>query len=48
MTAESTLVEIPTTPYNAVPNIVEKFLIKKYWVKRETNPNKVSNYIKKI
>jgi hypothetical protein len=48
MTAESALMGIPTISYNAVPNIVEEFLVKKSLVKRETNPNKVSNHIKKI
>ena len=48
MTAESALMGIPTISYNAVPNIVEKFLVKKYLVKRETNLSKISNHIKKI
>jgi uncharacterized protein len=48
MTAESALMGVPTISYNAVPNIVEKFLVKKYLVKRETNPLKISNHIKKI
>ena len=48
MTAESALMGIPTISYNAVPNIVENFLVKKHLVKRETNPSKISNYIKKI
>ena len=48
MTAESALMGIPTISYNAVPNIVEEFLVKKNLVKRETNPNKVSTHIKKI
>ena len=48
MTAESALMGVPTISYNAVPNIVENFLVKKYLVKRETNPIKISNYIKKI
>ena len=48
MTAESALLGIPTISYNAVPNIVEKFLVKKYLIKRETNPSKISNHIKKI
>ncbi len=47
MTAESALMGIPTISYNAVPNIIENFLVKKYLVKRETNPNKISRYIKK-
>ena len=48
MTAESALMGIPTISYNAVPNIIENFLVNKYLVKRETNPNKISDYIKKI
>ncbi len=48
MTAESALMGVPTISYNAVPNIVENFLVKKHLVKRETNPNKISNHIKKI
>ncbi len=47
MTAESALMGIPTISYNAVPNIVEKFLVRKKLVKRETNAEKISNYIKK-
>ena len=48
MTAESALMGIPTVSYNAVPNIIENFLVKKSLVKRETNPKKVSNEIKRI
>lgn len=48
MTAESALLGIPTISYDAVPNIIEDYLVKKYLVKRETNPKKISNYIKKI
>ena len=48
MTAESALMGIPTISYNAVPNIIENFLVKKRLIKRETNPYKISNYIKKI
>lgn len=48
MTAESALMGIPTISYNAVPNMIEDFLVKKYLIKRETNPNKISNYIKKV
>ena len=48
MTAESALMGIPTISYNAVPNIIENFLVKKYLIRRETSPNKISNYIKKI
>ena len=46
MTAESALMGIPTISYNAVPNIVEKFLVKKHLVKRETNASKISDYIR--
>jgi len=48
MTAESALLGIPTISYNAVPNIIERYLVKKHLVKRETNPMKICNYIKKI
>ena len=48
MTAESALMGIPTISYNAVPNIIENFLVKKYLIKRETNPEKISRYIKHI
>ena len=48
MTAESALMGIPTISYNAVPNIIENFLVKKYLIKRETNPKKISRYIKNI
>ncbi|BDQ31862.1 hypothetical protein NZNM25_20020 [Nitrosopumilus zosterae] len=48
MTAESALMGIPTISYNAVPNIIENFLVKKYLVKRETNPKKISRYIKNV
>ena len=47
MTAESALMGIPTISYNAVPNIIEDFLVKKHLIKRETNPNRISNYMKK-
>jgi len=48
MTAESALLGIPTISYNAVPNLIENFLVKKYLIKRETNPIKISRYIKNI
>ena len=48
MTAESALMGVPAISYNAVPNIIEKFLVKKNIIKRETNPIKISNHIKKI
>jgi predicted glycosyltransferase len=48
MTAESALLGIPTISYNAVPNIVENYLVRKNLIKREINPDKICNYIKKI
>ena len=48
MTAESALMGIPTISYNAVPNIVENFLLTKKLIKRETDPNKVFKQMKKI
>jgi len=48
MTAEAALMGVPTISYNAVPNIIEKFLVEKCLIKRETNPNKISNEIKKF
>lgn len=48
MTAESALIGIPTISYNAVPNMIENFLVKNSLIKRETNPNKISSQIKKI
>ena len=48
MTAESALLGIPTISYNAIPNIIENYLVKKYRVKRENSPVKICNQIKKI
>ena len=45
MTAESALLGIPTISYNAIPNIIENYLVKTNLVRRETNPIKISNYI---
>ena len=46
MTAESALMGIPTISYNAIPNIIENFLVKKYLIKRETDPIKIPRHIK--
>jgi predicted glycosyltransferase len=48
MTAESALLGVPTISYNAVPNIVEKYLVKNNLVKRETNPKKIIKIIRKL
>jgi len=47
MTAESALLGIPTISYNAVPNIIEDYLVRKKLVKRETNPKRVVISIRK-
>lgn len=48
MTAESALLGVPTISYNAIPNIVEKYLVKNNLIKRETNPKKISKIINKF
>ena len=48
MTAESALLGIPTISYNAVPNIIETYLVKKKLVIRETNPTQIVNSMEKI
>jgi hypothetical protein len=48
MTAESALLGIPTISYNAVPNIVEKYLVKNNLIKRETDHKKINKIIKKF
>jgi len=48
MTAESALLGVPTISYNAVPNIVEKYLVKNNLVKRETNPKKINSIIREF
>ncbi len=48
MTAESALMGIPTISYNAIPNIIENFLVKKKLVIRETIPHKVVKQMEMI
>ena len=48
MTAEAALMGIPTISYNAVPNHIEKYLVRIGLVKREINSKKISILIKKI
>ena len=48
MTAESALLGIPTISYNAVPNIIETYLVKKKLIIRKTNPKQIAGSIKKI
>jgi len=48
MTAESALMGVPTISYDAVPNHIEKYLVKVGLVKREKNPAKIPKLIKKM
>ena len=47
MTAESALLGVPTISYNASPNLIENYLVKKNLIKREDNPLKIVKIIKK-
>ena len=46
MTAEAAVLGIPTISYNAVPNLIEKFLVKRKLVSRQEEPKKISKIIK--
>ena len=48
MTAECALLGIPTISYNAIPNIIETYLVKKKLVIREINPKQIVKAIRKI
>ena len=48
MTAEAALSGIPTISYNAVPNFIEKYLVRKKLVVRETFPPRIVSIIKRI
>lgn len=48
MTAESALMGIPTISYDAVPNIIEQYLVKKHLVKREKDPEKIVRLVKQF
>ena len=48
MTAEAALRGIPTISYNAIPNIVENYLVKKGLVKREVDPNRIVSLVRKL
>ena len=45
MTAESALLGIPTISYNAIPNLIEQYLIKNKLAKRATNAKQVSKIV---
>ncbi|MDE1763220.1 MAG: DUF354 domain-containing protein [Thaumarchaeota archaeon] len=48
MTAEAALMGVPTISYDAVPNHVEKYLVKTGLAKRETNPKSILQAAKKM
>ncbi len=48
MTAESALSGIPTISYNAVPNLVQDYLVRKGLVILESDPKKIAHAIKKV
>lgn len=48
MTAESALLGIPTISYNAVPNLIEKYLVRKKLAIRETNSKRIVLVIEKL
>jgi hypothetical protein len=48
MTAESALFGIPTISYNAVPNLVQDYLVRKKLVVLESSPTKIISIIDKF
>ena len=48
MIAEAALLGIPTISYNAVPNLIQNFLVRKKLVSLESNPDKIILLIKKF
>ena len=48
MVAEAAFLGIPTISYNAVPNRIEKYLVKMALVKRTENVENISNVLRKI
>ena len=48
MTAEAALLGIPTISYNAVPNLIENYLVKNKLVKRESNPKQLARSVRKL
>ena len=48
MTAESALLGVPTISYNAVPNIIEAYLVKKKLVIRKRKPKQITASIRKL
>jgi predicted glycosyltransferase len=48
MTAEAALLGIPTISYDAVPNLVQDYLVRKKLVILESNPKKIVSIIEKM
>ena len=48
MTAEAALMGIPTISYDAVPNSIEKYLVKTGLAKRETDPKKILSLTRRM
>ncbi len=48
MTAEAALMGIPTISYNAVPNLVQSYLVRKKLITLESNPDKIVSMIGKV
>lgn len=48
MTAEAALLGTPTISYNAVPNFVEEYLVRRKVITREEDPAKIAKIAKKI
>ena len=48
MTAESALLGVPTISYNAIPNFIEDYLVRKKLVIREKNPTEIPKIITKL
>ena len=47
MTAEAALMGIPTISYNAVPNLVQNYLVRKKLITLQSNPDKIVSMIAK-
>lgn len=48
MTAESSLLGIPTISYNAVPNLVQDYLVKEKLIVLESNPDRIVLLVRKM
>jgi predicted glycosyltransferase len=48
MTAEAALLGIPTISYNAIPNLVQDYLVRKKLVTLESNPKRIATIVEKM